>query len=103
MFIGVEAWEGELLENRQRAGMMVLEIPSTNTAWGARQVSGLHPCRWPGAISSGAADQVWSRAMAKETTIMQATAKLIFMTYLSEGLKVAPFCRHRAQMKNSLS
>ncbi|MGY4816536.1 hypothetical protein ACVNP3_11435 [Pseudomonas chlororaphis subsp. piscium] len=83
--------------------MMLLEIPSTNAAWGTRQVSGLHPCRWPGAMSSGAADQVWSRAMAKETTIMQATAKLIFMTYLSEGLKVAPFCRHRAQMKNSLS
>jgi len=54
-----------------------------------------------GAMSSGAADQVWNRAMAKETTIMQATAKLIFMTYLSDGIEGGAILKASAENEKS--
>jgi hypothetical protein len=52
-------------------------------------------------MSSGAADQVWNRAMAKETTIMQATAKLIFMTYLSDGIEGGAILKASAENEKS--
>lgn len=52
-------------------------------------------------MSGGAADQVWNRAMAKETTIMQATAKLIFMTYGSDGIKGGAILKASAENEKS--
>ncbi|WP_175540262.1 hypothetical protein [Pseudomonas sp. NFIX28] len=39
--------------------------------------------------------------MAKETTIMQATAKLIFMTYGSDGIKGGAILKASAENEKS--
>ncbi|WP_272932365.1 hypothetical protein [Pseudomonas chlororaphis] len=39
--------------------------------------------------------------MAKETTIMQATAKLIFMMYLSDGIEGGAILKASAENKKS--